>query len=153
MNASIVRCQRTATCMHSIELLMPINYLASLTASSRSARANLHLGTSLAFVAGALNAGGFLAIGQYTSHMTGMVSSAADNLILGEMAMLTTAVLSLLSFVLGAAATALMVNFARRNDARKASAPPVPVGVYPRGRVGVDRQRAGQNVLDDRLRR
>jgi len=94
---------------------MPINYLASLTAQERSARANLHLGTALAFVAGALNAGGFLAIGQYTSHMTGMLSSAADNLVLGHLPLVITAFLSILAFALGAATTAVMVNYARRN--------------------------------------
>src|SRR5688572_23271100 len=109
----------------SAKSLMPISYLASLTASERSTRANLHLGASLAFVAGALNAGGFLAIGQYTSHMTGMVSSAADNLILGEIALVITALLSILSFVLGAASTAVMVNYARRNSERNPYAPPL----------------------------
>lgn len=104
---------------------MPISYLASLTASERSARANLHLGASLAFVAGALNAGGFLAIGQYTSHMTGMVSSAADNLVLGEITLVVTALLSILSFVLGASCTAVMVNYTRRNSERNAYAPPL----------------------------
>ncbi|RZI44769.1 DUF1275 domain-containing protein [Herbaspirillum sp. HC18] len=94
---------------------MPINYLASLTAQERTARANLHLGVSLAFVSGSLNAGGFLAIGQYTSHMTGMLSSAADNLVLGRLHLLATAFLSILSFALGAASTAVMVNYARRN--------------------------------------
>lgn len=106
---------------------MPINYLASLTAPERSTRANLHLGASLAFVAGALNAGGFLAIGQYTSHMTGMVSSIADNLILGNLALVITALLSIFSFVLGAASTAFMVNYARRNSDRNAFAPPLLV--------------------------
>jgi uncharacterized membrane protein YoaK (UPF0700 family) len=97
---------------------MPINYLASLTAPARTARANLHLGTSLAFVAGALNAGGFLAIGQYTSHMTGMLSSAADFLVLGNIEVVVTAFLSILSFVAGAASTAIMVNYSKRNTDR-----------------------------------
>jgi uncharacterized membrane protein YoaK (UPF0700 family) len=97
---------------------MPINYLASLTASARTARANLHLGTSLAFVAGALNAGGFLAIGQYTSHMTGVLSSAADFLVLGNIEVVVTAFLSILSFVAGAASTAIMVNYSKRNTDR-----------------------------------
>ncbi len=104
---------------------MPINYLASLTAPERTARANLHLGASLAFVAGALNAGGFLAIGQYTSHMTGMVSSAADNLILGNLSLVVTALLSILSFALGAASTAVLVNYGRRNTASNAYMPPL----------------------------
>jgi len=109
---------------------MPINYLASLTAPERTARANLHLGVSLAFNAGALNAGGFLAIGQYTSHMTGMVSSAADNLVLGNFEMVVTALLSILSFALGAASTAIMVNYARRNTDRNIYMPPLLIEAF-----------------------
>ncbi|GIZ52257.1 YoaK family protein [Noviherbaspirillum aridicola] len=104
---------------------MPIQYLASLTAPARTARANLHLGVSLAFVAGALNAGGFLAIGQYTSHMTGMLSSAADNLVLGQAGLVAGALLSVLAFILGAGSTAVMVNYGRRNGARNAYMPPL----------------------------
>jgi uncharacterized membrane protein YoaK (UPF0700 family) len=98
--------------------VMPINYLASLTATERTARANLHLGASLAFVAGAVNAGGFLVIGRYTSHMTGMLSSAADNLALGNLTLAITAFLSILSFMSGAASTAIMVNYLKRNANR-----------------------------------
>jgi uncharacterized membrane protein YoaK (UPF0700 family) len=94
---------------------MPANYLAALTASKRSPRANLHLGAGLAFVAGALNAGGFLAVGQYTSHMTGMVSSAADDIALGHASLALSALVSVLAFVLGAACTAVMVNYNRRH--------------------------------------
>lgn len=104
---------------------MPINYLASLTAPERTARANLHLGASLAFVAGALNAGGFLAIGQYTSHMTGMLSSAADNLVLGQLPLVITAFMSIVSFACGAASTAVMVNYSRRNTDRNLYMPPL----------------------------
>lgn len=104
---------------------MPITYLASLTASERTARANLHLGSSLAFNAGALNAGGFLAIGQYTSHMSGMVSSAADNLALGDIPMVATAFLSILSFAFGAASTAVMINYSKRNTDRNPYMPPL----------------------------
>jgi uncharacterized membrane protein YoaK (UPF0700 family) len=94
---------------------MPIHYLSDLTALQRNSRTNLHLGVSLAFVAGALNAGGFLAIGQYTSHMTGIVSSTADNLVLGNGALAAAGVLSLASFMIGAASTAVLVNYAKRN--------------------------------------
>jgi uncharacterized membrane protein YoaK (UPF0700 family) len=104
---------------------MPINYLSSLTSAQRTARANLHLGASLAFIAGALNAGGFLAIGQYTSHMTGMLSSVADNVVLGRYALVATALLSILSFACGAASTALMVNYARRNTGHNIYTPPL----------------------------
>ncbi|MBL8310575.1 MAG: DUF1275 domain-containing protein [Burkholderiales bacterium] len=94
---------------------MPVNYLADLTAPTRTLRANLHLGIALAFVAGALNAGGFLAIGQYTSHMTGVLSAAADDAVLGNTAHAMAGVMSLLAFVAGAVTTALMVNYARRS--------------------------------------
>jgi len=104
---------------------MPIDYLTSLTSSERTARANLHLGASLAFNAGAVNAGGFLAIGQYTSHMTGMLSSIADNLVLGRISLVVTALLSILSFACGAASTAMMVNYWRRSGGRNVYAPPL----------------------------
>jgi uncharacterized membrane protein YoaK (UPF0700 family) len=104
---------------------MPLSYLASLTAPERTARANLHLGTSLAFVAGAINAGGFLVIGRYTSHMTGWLSTAADSLVLGDLTFAATALLSILSFMLGAASTAVMVNYSRRNTERNAFTPPL----------------------------
>ena len=106
---------------------MPINYLVRLTARERTATANLHLGVLLSFVAGALNAGGFLAIGQYTSHMTGIVSSAADNLVLGNVGLAIAAALSLLSFTAGAAATAWLINYARRSSARNIYAGPLRI--------------------------
>ena len=94
---------------------MPINYLALLTSPRRTPRANLHLGMTLAFVAGALNAGGFLAIGQYTSHMSGIVSSATDNIVLGHFALAFSSFLALCAFLCGSASTAIFVNYARRN--------------------------------------
>lgn len=94
---------------------MPINYARSLTAAHRrTASANRHLGFALAFVAGAINAGGFLAVQQYTSHMTGMVSSMAENLVLRDYELVLDAAGGILSFLAGASCTALMVNYVRR---------------------------------------
>ena len=59
---------------------MPIQYLRRLTSPQRTDDANRRLGQSLAFVAGAANAGGFLAVKQYTSHMSGIVSAMADDI-------------------------------------------------------------------------
>ncbi|MBC3909195.1 MULTISPECIES: YoaK family protein [Undibacterium] len=97
---------------------MPLHYLSALTSPKRTPQANLHLGVTLACVAGALNAGGFLAVGQYTSHMTGMLSSAADDLILGKILPAFAALFMLIAFAWGAACTAIMVNFAKRNHFR-----------------------------------
>ncbi len=95
---------------------MPIKYLRKLTGKRRSQEANKHLGFVLAFVAGAINAGGFLAVQQYTSHMTGIVSSIADNLVLGVYAPVLTGCGVLLSFLAGAACSAVMVNYSRRRQ-------------------------------------
>lgn len=93
---------------------MPIQYARKLTGSRRSAQANHQLGLVLAFVAGAANAGGFLAVHQYTSHMTGIVSAMADHLALGQWRDYLTGFGALLSFITGAACSAILVNFARR---------------------------------------
>lgn len=93
---------------------MPIHYARKLTGSARSADGNRHLGALLCFVAGAINAGGFLAVRQYTSHMTGIVSSMADHLALGAYHLVLPGLGALLSFLAGAACSAIMVNCARR---------------------------------------
>ena len=93
---------------------MPIHYARKLTGSKRSPDGNRHLGVLLCFVAGAINAGGFLAVRQYTSHMTGIVSDMADNLALGVYRLVLPGLGALLSFLAGAACSAIMVNYARR---------------------------------------
>ncbi len=95
---------------------MPINYVRRLTGRQRAAQANRHLGIALAFVAGAANAGGFLAVKQYTSHMTGILSSAADDMALGAVDAALDCAGALLAFIAGAACCAIMVNFARRRQ-------------------------------------
>ncbi|MBB3146725.1 uncharacterized membrane protein YoaK (UPF0700 family) [Phyllobacterium trifolii] len=61
-----------------------IPYLRRLAGRERFEKSDRHLARFLTFVAGAANAGGFLAVHRYTSHMSGIVSSMADNLMLGE---------------------------------------------------------------------
>jgi uncharacterized membrane protein YoaK (UPF0700 family) len=92
---------------------MPLQYSRKLTGRKRSVKANRHLGLVLAFVAGAANAGGFLAVHQYTSHMTGIVSAMADHLALGAYRDYLTGFGALLSFIAGSACTAIMVIYAR----------------------------------------
>lgn len=104
---------------------MPVDYLRTLTAPERTRRTNLHLGISLAFVAGATNAGGFLAVREYTSHMTGVLSSMADDLALGHISLVLDWMSSLLAFVLGAATSAVLINWARRRNSRHEYALPL----------------------------
>ncbi|QEI06076.1 DUF1275 domain-containing protein [Pigmentiphaga aceris] len=82
--------------------------------SRRIAHDDARLGVCLAFVAGAANAGGFLAVGQYTSHMTGMVSGMADHLILSNTRLALAGLAAVSAFTAGAMVTAILVNFARR---------------------------------------
>lgn len=94
---------------------MPLNYVRGLTANARTVSANRHLSFVLAFVAGAINAGGFLAVHQYTSHMTGIVSAMADNVAIGAFDVVLAGLGALLSFLAGAAASAIIINYARRH--------------------------------------
>jgi len=79
----------------------------------------------LAFVAGAANAGGFLAVGQYTSHMSGIFSALADNLALGAFGLVVAGLGGLLSFVAGAACSAILINWGRRGRLRGLFARPL----------------------------
>ncbi len=86
----------------------------------RTAESNLRLGVILSFVAGATNAGGFLAVGLYTSHMTGMLSSIADNLILGNFLLTIGAIAFIAAFLAGAMTTAFMINWGLRKSLNSA---------------------------------
>lgn len=87
--------------------------LRSVAARERTTKADTHLGVTLAFIAGAVNAGGFLAAGRYTSHMTGIVSAIGDALALRQIEVALYSLLFLFSFISGAATSSIIVNFAR----------------------------------------
>ena len=91
----------------------------------RSPGANLRLGLMLSFVAGATNAGGFLAVGRYTSHMTGIVSSVADDVVLGHLDLALAGLACLVAFLLGAMCTAIMVNWGLRQHLRSSYSLPL----------------------------
>jgi uncharacterized membrane protein YoaK (UPF0700 family) len=99
--------------------------LRHLTGQHRTASTNRLLGALLAFNAGAINAGGFLVVGMYTSHMTGFASMISDMLVLGSFTVAIGATGALLAFVAGAACTAVLVNWARQNHLRSEYALPL----------------------------
>ena len=98
-----------------------------LTGQHRTDVTNRWLGGLLAFNAGAINAGGFLLVSMYTSHMTGFASMLADNLVLGNMKLVLGALGALLAFTAGAALTAILVNWSRQNWLRSEVALPLLV--------------------------
>jgi uncharacterized membrane protein YoaK (UPF0700 family) len=104
---------------------MPIDYARLLIGTERTFESNRHLGYALAFIAGAINAGGFLAVHQYTSHMTGIVSSMADGLVLGSAQVVLSGLGGLLFFLLGAMSSTILINYARRRGMFSAYALPL----------------------------
>jgi uncharacterized membrane protein YoaK (UPF0700 family) len=104
---------------------MPIDYLRGFTRPERTDQNNRRLGRWLASIAGAANAGGFLAVGQYTSHMSGIVSALADNLAVGEIGLVVAGFSSLAAFMAGAATSAIMINWGRRRRAQSEYALPL----------------------------
>jgi uncharacterized membrane protein YoaK (UPF0700 family) len=104
---------------------MPTQYLRRLIGTERSQRANRHLALVLAFIAGGTDAGGYLAVRRYTSHMSGVLSSMADDLALGDFHLLMTGLGAMLSFLVGAACTAMLVNWGRRRSLRSEYAFPL----------------------------
>ena len=93
---------------------MPRQSLRQLVGHQRTRRANRQLGLLLAAVAGAINAGGYLAIQRYTSHMTGIVSGVVDDLALGHGGLALAGVLLVAVFISGAINTTVLINWARR---------------------------------------
>jgi uncharacterized membrane protein YoaK (UPF0700 family) len=106
---------------------MPLFYLRQLTGSKRSATANRHLARYLTFIAGASNAGGFLAVHQYTSHMSGIVSAMADNLATGSLRLVFGGLAAVLSFMLGALITTMLIRWARACELESEYAMPLIV--------------------------
>lgn len=105
----------------------PLHHLHWWADIHRSNSVNIRLGIALSFIAGASNAGGFLAVGQYTSHMTGLLSSIADNLVLGELGLVLAGLMAISAFLSGAMTTAWMVNWSQRRELRSAFARPLAV--------------------------
>lgn len=95
---------------------MPIYYLRRLTGKQRGSQENFHLGMWLAFIAGAMNAGAFIAVKQYTSHVTGIVSSTADWLALGNWGLALAGVGALVCFIIGSAVSEVLIMWARNHN-------------------------------------
>lgn len=88
--------------------------LRNIAGPIRTERNNRALACFLAFTAGMVNSVGFLAVAIYTSHMTGLSSSLADQLVLGNYRLAGLAALGIFSFISGAAICAIVFNWARR---------------------------------------
>lgn len=92
---------------------MPVRHIRKLAAKKRTKKADAALGLVLSFIAGAINAGGFLAVGYYTSHMTGIASSIADYIVVNRYNMALASVFFLFSFITGAGCSSYIINWGR----------------------------------------
>src|SRR5690606_19096532 len=64
-------------------------------------------------------------IGQYTSHMTGIVSAIADHMALGFFGLAGVGLIALLAFTAGAGCSAMLINWGRRNARTRQYAYPI----------------------------
>lgn len=113
--------------------------LRHLTNRHRAPSTNMALGLLLAFNAGAVNAGGFLVLHMYTSHMTGFASQLADGLVLANATLLLNALGAILAFMAGAAVCAVLVNWGRQHRLHSVYALPVMLEalmMFPFGLMG-----------------
>jgi uncharacterized membrane protein YoaK (UPF0700 family) len=103
---------------------VPFGWLVS---PDRRSGADLTLATVLTAIAGASNAGGFFAIGQYTSHMSGYLSQLADSLASADLLPVLISILALAGFVFGAAFASMLIIWAGLYAGRHRYAIPVAV--------------------------
>lgn len=103
----------------------PLRLARHLTAHHRGAGSDAALATLLAGIAGCANAGGFVAFGHYTSHMTGYLSQLADSPALRTLGTAVQSLAAITMFILGAATCAIVINWARLFRRRQQYANPI----------------------------
>ncbi len=108
-------------------ILQPVRSARVLVAHRRSTGNDLILATVLAAIAGAANAGGFFALGQYTSHMTGYLSQLADNVALLNAKVIFVSVLAISAFTAGAGFSTVLIHWARSHAGRQQYAWPLVI--------------------------
>ena len=98
---------------------LPFEYeVLTKVGEARTASLNRQLAWSMAFVAGAVNAGGFLAVAHYTSHMTGVASQMGDAGAVADYGVLLTALGMMIFFMAGAFASTVLVALGKRRGIR-----------------------------------
>lgn len=90
--------------------------LRRMTGRHRSTAANWQLAALLAFTAGVVDVSGYLSLRQFTSHMSGTVSSLAAEAATSGFSILARPMVVLACFLAGAAFCAMLVNWERRRN-------------------------------------
>lgn len=84
--------------------------------SARNSDVDRRLACTLAAIAGALNTAAFHAVGFFSANMTGNVSALSDHAALGEWMIGAFYLLIVLTFIIGAAVSTLLINAGRRRQ-------------------------------------
>lgn len=108
-------------------ILHPLRTARTVVSYRRSSGNDLILATFLAAIAGASNAGGFFALGQYTSHMTGYLSQLADGLAILNLWIAFVSCLAISAFITGAVFSTVIINWSRERAVRQQYAWPLAV--------------------------
>ncbi|OCX66210.1 hypothetical protein BFP70_08505 [Thioclava sp. SK-1] len=88
------------------------------TSNHRAPEADRWLGLILATIAGSLNAGAFLMMSQYASHMTGHLSQMAGSLVTQDLSLVILSFGILVLFVAGAALASMMIAWGHDRHAK-----------------------------------
>jgi len=88
--------------------------LLKLAEDKRSPFLNTILGAVCAFVSGSINAGGFIVFGQYTSHVTGVIASAADAIVFPRSGIIFKSGMLVFCFFVGAILATLLIQYAQK---------------------------------------
>jgi len=108
-------------------LFRPLFSARVLVGHRRAPGNDLVLATILAAIAGAANAGGFFALGQYTSHMTGYLSELADNIAILNLWVAFVSGLAISAFIAGAGFSTILIIWAREGASRQQYAWPLAI--------------------------
>ena len=99
----------------------------SLVRAVRSEGHDRALAVLLAGVAGAANAGGFFAVKQYTSHLTGYLAGLADYLAVADFYLAFVSCLAISAFLAGAGFSAVLISWAREHHSHHQYSLPIAV--------------------------
>jgi uncharacterized membrane protein YoaK (UPF0700 family) len=91
-----------------------LRYAHLLSGPRRTPLFDRHLAYLLVLIAGALNAVGFVAVGMYTSHMTGMVADLAAHAVALDVGLVLAGIMAICSFVLGAVVSTVLYTWGSR---------------------------------------
>lgn len=104
--------------MLSIRRARPVRVARLAASHHRTQETDRLLGILLAAIAGSLNAGGFILLSDYTSHMTGHLSQLSGGMVVRNVIVIIDSLSAVACFTLGAALSAALIAWGQANRFR-----------------------------------